>query len=129
MNELKKAPSSVSRVSLGIFGRNLDVGRITSGLGVEASKVLRSAREDEQRDLWSLVSPLGRTDPVSAHLRWLQQTIQPRLSFLKTLKNEAEVRIYCGLNAGSSKCEWSFSSEELKLFVDLGIPLEVTVLF
>ena|ERR1700677_1361888 len=127
--EAKMNPCAVSFVSLGIFGRELDFEHITKGLGVQPTKTMRSSSGGRQKDLWSLSSPISRTEPVNSHLRWIRQTVHPHFGFLRSLTKKAEVRIYCGLNCRGPKCQWSFWPDEMRMFVDLGIPLEVTVLF
>jgi hypothetical protein len=129
MSESEKPPCQVSRVSFRIWGNDLDLKHISRVLGVQPTNADRSESRDDGKDLWCLSSPLNRTEPINAHIRWLRQALEPHLAFLRSFQNEAELRIYCGLTVPNPPCKFSFSPEELKMLVDLEIPLEVTVLF
>jgi len=123
---------SVSVVCISVFGYSLDFDEITRRLGVQPSqtarRVSRNRRPGEPAcDRWSLSTPLAETEPLSAHLVWLWEVLKPNLEFLRSLRRTAEVRIYCGLNSGYSGCRVSFSPDALRLFVQLGIPLGVTI--
>ena len=123
-----------ARMWLNIFGRSLDFEGITNALGVRPSDCHRAgdldpSRRPLPRDLWSLGSPLPRTEPLDAHIKWLFRALEPCFPVLRQLTERAEVRSFCGILAEGDRCGFRVSSEALRFFVELTIPMEISLIF
>lgn len=118
---------------LRIFGFHLNFEEISQGLGVRPSQTHRAGNFDARRrprvsDLWLLEAPLPETEAMDAHIQWLRRTLEPHYSFLRGLKENAQVRSYCGLTA-DDRGTLRLSAEGLSLFTDLAIDLEIGIVF
>lgn len=80
-------------------------------------------------DMWMLASPVEKTASLDAHLKWLSQAISPHGPFLSSLRHKFSVDIYCNAMYFSEQSSLTISSEALRIFVDLDLPLAVSLLF
>ena len=123
-----------SSASFGIYGIEIDLVAITNQLGIAPSHTHRVGDLDMlgetlPHNMWLLNSPLDRTEPVDAHLRWLAEQLKPHYKYLKSLKASAEMKIYCGYITDSDQCGFSISPSALSVFVELGISMDFSVIF
>jgi hypothetical protein len=79
--------------------------------------------------MWMVGSPLDKGAPMDAHLSWLHQALSPHRAFLLSLREKATVDIYCNAMYFSEQSSLTISSEALRIFVDLNLPLAVSLLF
>ncbi len=123
-----------SKVAFTIQGKDLELEKISRSLGLEASHthklgdLISKAGRRYEHDMWSLDSPLDRLDTMDNHLKWLAKQLKPHHAFIASLKNHAEVYVYCGYTFHDFESGFSFSPEALAIFTDLGIPLEMSLL-
>jgi hypothetical protein len=78
--------------------------------------------------MWSLESPLNVSEPLEAHLKWLQTALSPHHQFLLSLRDKAKVDIYCSFTVYRDQNGLTFAAEILKLFTELNIPLSISIL-
>ena len=78
--------------------------------------------------MWSLDSRLGPLEPIDKHLKWLAEHLRPHHAFIASLKDHAEVYIYCGYTFYDFESGFSLSPQALIIFTDFGIPMEVSLL-
>lgn len=122
-----------SRAIIRIFGAPLDFDLIASHLGVQPSRVHRMGDTlgpggPFAHDLWSIGSPLDRSEPMDKHLLSLKQILKPHYDFLRSLKEEAQVRSFCGVVVDGEECTIQLSAEALGIFVELDIDLELSLI-
>ena len=118
-----------SSACLRIFGFHLNFEEISQALGIRPSQTHRAGDLDARRrphvsDLWLLEAPLPETEAMDAHIEWLRGTLEPHYSFLRGLKESAQVRSYCGFTVGD-RGTFRLSPEGLSLFTNLAIDLEI----
>ena len=128
-NSTEKAP-----IAFTIAGVGLDIDGISEALGTNPTHSHRVGEPDMlgnpyQHDMWLLNSDLNEAEPLDAHLKWLQQKLRPHFDFIRSLKANSEIYVYCGYNCDGDQCGFSLTPEALALFTELGIPMEMTVLF
>jgi hypothetical protein len=124
-----------SKVAFTVQGKDLDLDGISQTVGLIASHVHRlgdlvskAGNKRYEHDMWSLDSPLGRLEPMDNHLRWLAEHLKPHHDFIRSLKEQAEVYVYCGYTFHDFESGFSLSPEALLIFTELGIPMEVSLL-
>ena len=123
-----------SSASIRVFGLNLDFASLSRAIDAEPSVTHRAGdRGPTSRpystDLWCLDSPLPRSDPLGAHLLWLSKRLGPYYSFLRGLKQTAEVRSFCGIIADGAECNLRLSPAAFRLFTDLDVQMELSLIF
>lgn len=120
--------------TLRIFGHGLDLDAITRDLGIEPTHI---HREGERRnpnakpwphDMWMLESPLDETRPLGEHLDWLYERLQVHVAYLKALKSDAMVDIFCGYRSNSDTAGFEVAYPSLRLFAELEVPFGVSVI-
>ncbi|HBB89634.1 MAG TPA: hypothetical protein DC047_18665 [Blastocatellia bacterium] len=127
-NDKEEAP-----VAFAISGVGLDIEGISHALDLSPTHVHRVGEnnmigEPFSHDMWMLDSELSDTEPLDAHLKWFIEKLRPHYDFIKSLKSNAELSVYCGFNCDGDQCGFSLTPEALAIFTELGIPMEVTVL-
>jgi hypothetical protein len=120
-------------VAFTISGVGLNIEDISRVLGLAPTHVHRVGEPNMigkpfPHDMWMLNSELSGTEPLDAHLMWLIKKLRPHYDFIKSLKSNAELSVYCGLNCKNDQCGFSLRPEALAIFTELGIPMEVTIL-
>ena len=123
-----------TQASLGVFGTGVDFQLISQELRTQPSHSHRAGdpgltSRPYPQDLWLLESPLLPSDTLDAHLKWLGDLVAPHYQFLRMLKQKHEIRSYCGISIRGSGCRFRISPEALNIFVDLGIAMNLTVVF
>lgn len=129
MNTAEEAP-----VAFIITGVGLGLDGISVRLNTEPTHSHRVGEvhilaKPYDHDMWMLNSPLSETEPLDAHLKWFIEKLKPYYEFIQALKENARIYFYCGVNCQSDQCGFTLTSEALSIFTELGISMEVTVLF
>jgi hypothetical protein len=120
--------------TLRIFGQNLDLDAITERLGVHPSHVHRKGERrgprspEYKHDMWSLKAPLPEETALEDHLEWLHHALAPQFTYLKELKQAAQVDIFCGYRSNSATAGFEVDYRALQLFFDLEVPFSVSVI-
>jgi hypothetical protein len=125
----EKAP-----VAFIIAGIGLDIEGISRILNITPTHTHRVGElnvigKPFPHDMWQLGTPLSGAESLDTHLRWLGDNLNPHYEFIRSLKANAEIYVYCGVNCDSDQCGFGLTSEALSIFTELGIKMEVTVLF
>jgi hypothetical protein len=126
--------SSKFGAAIRVFGRGLDFDEIARMLGLTPSHSHKAGDLDSfgksfTDDMWMVGSPLDKSAPMDAHLWWLRHALLPHRAFLLSLREKAKVDIYCNAMYFSEQSSLTISSEALRIFVDLNLPLAVSLLF
>lgn len=120
--------------SIRIFGVDLDLDSISNQVGIQPSESHRKgdrslASRSYSEDMWRIDSPHPKTESLDVHLSWLRRVLLPRYGFIRRLSREYEVSSYCGISVDGNDCRFRLPSEALRIFVDLGIAMNLTVIF
>jgi hypothetical protein len=121
-----------SSAGIRIIGQKLGLEDISRELGLVPSHVHRAGEFDKfgepyAQDMWLLESPLGKHRELDSHLEWLIQHLESRFGYLKTLKGQAKIDVFCGYTSIDDG-GLSLSPEALSIFVELGIPMELSII-
>jgi hypothetical protein len=76
-----------------------------------------------------LEAPLPKSEALDSHLRWLRAALMPAYEFLRAWMHKGEVSIYCGISIDGDSRRFVLSSEALKLFVELDLTLDLSLVF
>lgn len=130
---VSKAPIAAS-ASIRIFGVDLDLDGISNQLGIQPSESHRKGdrsltARSYSEDMWRIDSPYPKTVPLEVHLSWLRQALLPRYDFIRQLREKYEISSYCGISVDGTRCRLRISPDALKIFVELGITMDLTVIF
>jgi hypothetical protein len=122
------------RVSFVIQSPSLDLDAISRTLDIVPSHThrvgdLSRAKKILPHDMWRLTSPpTGPEESIDAHLKWLAEKLKPHYDFIRSLKNHAEIYIFCGYTIDTEQSGFSLSSEALALVTDIGISMDFSIL-
>ena len=130
--EMRRTAAVYSDAGLRIMGESLEHEKISQKLGLVPSHTHRAGEVDKfglpyPQDMWLLESPLGERKQLDTHLKWLIKQLEPSFSYLKTLKKEYKIDVFCAFT-GSSGGGLSLSPAALSLFTELGIKLELSII-
>jgi hypothetical protein len=120
--------------TLRISGEDLPFDEICQRLGIEPTY---SHRKGDRRaptsppfqdDAWHLQPSVPETDPLDQHILALWKLIQPHVEYLKLLKRNSSVNVFCGYRSNCDLAGFEVSHEALELFTSLEIPFGVSVI-
>lgn len=120
--------------TLRIGGDNLDFGRIEAALATKPSHQHRKGDKHGPRsrpfptDMWALDSGLSEDALLGDHLDALWQKIRGGQAFLRELKSQAKVDIFCGYRSNVDHAGFEVPSTSLEMFQALGVPFGVSVI-
>jgi uncharacterized protein DUF4279 len=123
---------SWSDASIRIFGETLQPEEIGAALGLKATRTHSKGQPRSPRfkavwreSFWSLQSPLGKDRDLASHLRWLLDTLEPKLTVIRSLSEKYQVNLFCGLISGNGEGGFTLDSTTLARIAKLGVPLVV----
>jgi|SRR5437667_10416052 len=116
-----------------IYGIGLDIDRTTRELGLSPDHRHKEGEPDPGKrpyphDMWSLSSPLGKNQELELHLMWLAERILNCRDYILSLEKKFKVDIYCWKNCYKEQSSLVLSSKALRIFTELGLNLEVSLL-
>ena len=131
--EAEEKSNESAPVAFTIVGNDLDVEGISRALGLNPTHSHRAGdvgmlAKTYPHDMWQLDSPLTAAEPEE-HLKWLRSKLHPNYDYIRSLKGRADIYIYCGYSCEGEQGGFSLTPEALSLFTELGIVMEVHVLF
>ena len=120
--------------SFRILGIGLDFRGISEQLGIQPSLTRRKGEHGliqtpQSADVWCLDSPLPRSEPLEVHLKSLRQVLLPHCEFLRSLRGKCDLSIYCGITTDGDRCQFHLSSDSLRMFAELGIDMDLSLVF
>jgi uncharacterized protein DUF4279 len=135
MSEVKfESHPDVSRVTFVIHGENLDFDVISSELALLPTHTHRKGElnrlgEVFPHDMWALTAPIPSSEqPLDSALKWLIDNLEPHYGFITSLKDKADIHIYCGITTDLEQSGFSLSSDAFTIFTKLGIPMHMSIL-
>ncbi len=120
--------------SLRIHGVGVPFEEITRTIGVEPThqhkKGERIGRGDAvyRDDAWHLESQLPDDEPLERHILEIWQVVRNHVDYLKGLKKQFKVDLFCGYRSNCDTAGFEVSHECLEIFIALEIPFGVSVI-
>ena len=121
-----------SGASFRFIGMTLDSDLISRTLGVEPWHFHLPGAKDIfgnilDTGVWSMKSPLDVKLPIAHHLAWLTNVLEPHVEFLKEMKTQAKLDVFCSYTFDDDG-GMQFTPESLRLILLLEINLEISIL-
>jgi hypothetical protein len=79
-------------------------------------------------DAWHFSPKLSESEPLEQHIQLLWQVVKPKVEYLKSLKTEYNVDIFCGYRSNIDCAGFEVSHKCLELFTALEVPFGVSVI-
>lgn len=122
-----------SWASLTIYGQGLDIEALSAGLAADPSGIhcigdTMHSGQPFPHDMWSLDSPLDRSEPLDAHLEWLQVALSPHYEFLRSVGKTARVVVQCWVQAFADSFDFRITPERMTMFTEIGIPWGISAI-
>ncbi len=117
--------------SLRIFGAHVDFNAISQTLGLSPTYTHRKGEkriEVFKHDMWLYQVPVDENEALGHHIDALWATLQPHAGYLLELKKSYTVDIFLGYRSNSCTAGFEIPSSSLVIFVQLDIPLGVSVI-
>ncbi len=120
--------------ALRILGNPLQLEEITHTLNVQPSRVHVPGDVDILGHsfsdfMWLLESPLGRREDLTAHLTWLRTTLSPSYSYLRSLRNIADISILCSYRTyETDQGGFTLQPDDFSMASELGVRMEFHLL-
>jgi hypothetical protein len=121
--------------TLRIYGKIQDQSVIGMRLGLEPTRVrlrgepVEGTSERIELDFWEMTAPVTPNRPLDDHLAWLKSRLMPRGSVLRDIKTALSVDLFCEYRSNHDQGGFSLPPEALVWIVELGVGLEVAVVF
>ncbi|MBI3611547.1 MAG: DUF4279 domain-containing protein [Nitrospirae bacterium] len=121
--------------TLRIFGKIEDMTVIGMRLGLEPTQIRRRGEPVEgtserlELDFWEMTAPVARDRPLEDHFAWLKSRLLPRGFVLRDIKTALSVDLFCEYRSNHGRGGFGLPPEALQWLVELGIGLEVAVVF
>lgn len=121
--------------TLRIFGKIEDISVISMRLGLEPTRVrhrgetVEGTLERLDLDFWEMTAPVTKDRPLEDHLAWLKSRLLPRGYVLRDIKTALSVDLFCEYRSNHGSGGFSLPPEALAWLVELGIGLDVAVIF
>lgn len=119
--------------TLRIFGVIEDFDSISRTLGVVPSHThrrgeSRSRRSPHEHDMWSYSADVPEERPLTEHLDALWLIVEPHLGYLKGLKKDVTVDVFCGYRSNCGTAGFEVDHHALRMFIELEVPFSVSVI-
>lgn len=120
--------------TLRIHGEELPLDEISQRLGVQPTS---SHRQGERRganspphrdDAWHFQPALHESEPLERHIEELWRVVRPHVKYLKSLKQQFKVDVFCGYRSNCDMAGFEVSHKCLELFTALEVPFGVSVI-
>jgi hypothetical protein len=120
--------------SLRIHGQNLPFEVITARLGLNPT---HSHRKGERRgpnspgyrdDAWHFQPALPKDAPLAQHIEVLWAALKPQVNYLKSLKLEYAVDVFCGYRTNHDHAGIEVPHTALEMFTALEVPFGISII-
>lgn len=119
--------------SLRIFGKSLNIDEVTSKIGLEPTHCHRKGerrgpRSPEYKDnMWMYTAPVREEEPLGEHLKALWEAIRDHRDYLKELKKEFTLDVFCGFRTNCQVTGLEVDHRSLEIFSALEIPFGLSI--
>lgn len=115
------------------MGKGLDLDAISARTGLSPTHMhhlgeLTKQGDTYEQDMWTLNSPLGKKEELEVHLAWLDQQLRSHYDYLRSLKSQAKLDVFCSYTSEGDQAGFSLSPEALAIFSEVGIKLELSLI-
>lgn len=118
--------------SIRIFGDDLDLDAITTTTGLTPTHTHKKGTAGTLRawtsDAWIFSPPVDETQPLEQHIMALWAAIRPSTGYLRKLKQEHQVDVFCGYRSNCDHAGLEVGHECLGLFAELETPFGISVI-
>jgi hypothetical protein len=120
--------------TLRIYGQDLCFEEISAQLGVEPTHVHRKGERRGPRspghreDAWHFSPGLSENESLERHIESLWKTLKPKLDYLKSLKTQYNIDVFCGYRTNCDHAGIQVSHTCLELFTALEVPFGVSII-
>ncbi len=127
-------PEFYYSASLRISGEGLDLDGISQRLGLQPTHQHRKGDRRGPRspqyeaDMWSYTSPVEETEHLTVHLKVLWAALRPHKEYLKQLKEDFHVDIFCGFRTNCQVTGIEIECKCLEMFIELEIPFGLSII-
>ncbi len=121
-------------VTLRIHGQNVPFSEISNQLGVQPTHIHRKGERRSKShkgyndDAWQFAPSLSETESLERHIEALWQIIRPQVAYIKSLKQQFKVDVFCGYRSNSDTAGFEVSHKCLELFTALEVPFGVSII-
>ncbi|MEZ4709219.1 MAG: DUF4279 domain-containing protein [Caldilineaceae bacterium] len=120
--------------TLRIHGNDIPFDEISLRLGVEPTYIHRKGekRRPSSRgypdDAWHFCPAIAETEPLERHIDALWQTVKPHVDYLKILKHQFQIDVFCGYRSNCDHAGLQVSHKCLELFMALEVPFGISII-
>jgi hypothetical protein len=120
--------------TLRIHGDGLHFEEIGKRLGVEPTHLHRKGEKRGpgspgcRDDAWHFEPALPETEPLERHIEALWAVVKPHVSYLKSLKQQYKVDVFCGYRSNCDHAGIQVPHTCLELFTALEVPFGVSII-
>jgi len=121
-----------SHASFRVAGETLVPDQIGVLLGLEATRVGLKGERISQRhtalrrtSFWILMAPLADSLPLSEHLKWLLDVLEPKHDSIKSIAQQHKADLFCGFSSANGQGGFTLDPGLLTRLATLGIPVEL----
>lgn len=120
--------------TLRIHGDALDSDKISDTLGVTPTHVHRKGEKRGERspgyrdDAWHFTPAVPEERDLGEHLQALWEVVRPHVGFLKELKEDCRVDVFCGYRSNCDHAGFEVPHDALEIFKALEVPFGVSVI-
>jgi hypothetical protein len=121
-----------STASFRIAGDALRPDRVTAVFGLEPTRFgvkgerLRPGDRNVSRtSFWLLKCPLSDGLPLTEHLKWLLDVVEPKFSSISAAAEDSTMMLLCGFSSGNGQGGFTLDSKTLQRIAGLGVSLSV----
>jgi Domain of unknown function (DUF4279) len=127
----QKDDSRWIRAAFCIYGETLQPDEINKDLGVQATNSgLKGQRQSKyprarplRTSIWILDSPLDDHLPLKDHLKWLLDTLEPKLDVVRGIAKQYDAKLSCGYSSEHGQGGSIFDVTLLERLAKLRVPL------
>lgn len=129
---ISEANKKWSTASFRIAGDALRPDQVTAVLGFDPT---RSGVKGERPSLgrssvnrtsfWLLKCPLSDSLPLTEHLKWLLDVVEPKFSSISAAAESSTMMLLCGFSSGNGQGGFTLDAKTLQRIAVLGVPLSV----
>jgi hypothetical protein len=131
MEDRLKDDSRWSKAAFCIYGDALQLDEINKNLGLQATNSgLKGGRPSKhpgarplRTSIWMLNCPLDDHLPLQDHLKWLLDTLEPRLYIIRGIVMQYDTKLICGYSSEHGQGGCTINAALLDRLANLGVPL------
>jgi Domain of unknown function (DUF4279) len=123
-----EVPDRWSAASFRIISAELDLAELEKTLGVPATQAhLKGQRSRSgvvfRQSMWSLKSPLPKSETLDRHLEWLLDRLEPKAEEIRSMSRAYKLDFFCGFCSAHGQGGFVLDGVLLARLARLGVPL------